>query len=162
MSSPHDLFWQRRFLCNNAVWYRSGKRESIRIFAITSPSVTVANLAVLAAVSMAFGCTTLDFGIRERAENAFRRQNELSGAFMLAAPEMESKFPGLYESLLLKEELMLDACLPFNTLAAKRRDDELADFDEKKAILDSLQSCEQATVEFDEILQPALRQTTEL
>ncbi len=70
--------------------------------------------------------------------------------------------PAMYESLLVKEELMLDACLPLNTLASKHRDDEPVDFDEKKAIVSSLKACEQATSDFDESLQQAQHRTTDL
>ena len=110
---------------------------------------------MLAAVSVAFGCTSLGFGLRERAESAFRRQNHLSAEFMLAAAEIESKVPAMYESLLVKEELMLDACLPLNTLASKRRDDEPADVNDKKAIPISIEACEQTTSDFADILEQA-------
>lgn len=116
----------------------------------------------MATIWVTFGCTSLGFGVRERAEDAFRQQNQLSAEFMLAAPEIESKAPAMYESLLLKEELMLDACRPLNTLASKRRDSEPADFNEKKAVMNSLEACEQATSDFDESLQQAQRRTADL
>ncbi len=80
---------------------------------------------------------------------------------MLAAAKIESNVPAVYESLLVKEELMLDECLPLNVLASKRRDNEPVDLDEKKAITNSLESCEQATSDFDESLQQAKRQTAD-
>ena len=153
-------------LCNNWNRYRSGQRKSIRITAKINPFPFVAKSLVLAAVSVAFGCTSLGFGVRDRAESAFRRQNQLSAEFMLAAAEIESRVPAMYESLLVKEELMLDACLPLNTLASKHRDDEPVDFGDKKAIPSSLEACEQATSDFDKALRRAQRraqrQTTEL
>lgn len=135
-------------------------RESITISTQTSQSKVVVNSVVLAALLAGFGCTSLGFGVRERAESAFRKQNRLTSEFMLVAPDIESKAPAMYESLLDKEKSMLDACLPLNTLAAMRRDNEIADLDEKKAIVSSLQACEQATSDFDEGLQDALHQTT--
>ena len=114
---------------------------------------------LLAIASVAAGCAGLGNGVRERAEEAFRRQNQLSTEFMLAAPEIESKAPTRYESLLVKEKLMLDACQAFNTLASKDRDDEPTDFSEKKAAKNSLEECEQATSDFDENLQLAQRQS---
>lgn len=56
---------------------------------------------------------------------------------------------------------MLNECLPLNVLASKRRDNEPVDFDEKKAITNSLESCEQATSDFDESLKQAKRQTAD-
>ena len=137
--------------------YRTGRTISNRISAKINPFPSVAKSLVLAAVSEALGCTSLGFCVRERAESAFRRQNQLSAEFMLAAAEIESKVPAMYESLLVNEELMLDACLPLNTLASKRRDNEAADFDEKKAVTSSLEACEQATADFDEYLRQTHR-----
>ncbi len=139
-----------------------GQRKSIRITAKIHSSLFVAKSLVLAAVLVAFGCTSLGFGLRERAESAFRRQNHLSAEFMLAAAEIEHQVPAMSESLLVKEELMLDACLAHNTLASKRRDNEPADFDDKKAIISSLEACEQATSDFDKSLQQAQGRTAGL
>ena len=117
---------------------------------------------MLAAVLVAFGCTSLGFGIRERAETAFRLQNHLSSEFMLAALEIESKEPTTYESLLVMEALMLDACRPLNILASKRYDNESADYGEKRAIKGSLEGCEQATSNFGESLQQTQQRMPEL
>ena len=117
---------------------------------------------MLAAVLVALGCTSLGFGIRERAETAFRLQNQLSSEFMLAALEIESKVPAIYESLLVMEALMLDACRPLNILASKRHDNESADYGEKRAITGSLEACEQATSDFGESLQQAQRRLPDL
>ncbi len=73
---------------------------------------------------------------------------------MLLALDLERKAPETYEVLLGKEEVMLDACRPLNTVATKRRDNKHADFADKKAIIGSLESCEQATADFDNSLQP--------
>ena len=132
-------------------------RKNITTPAKMNPSPMAAILLMLAAVSVALGCTSLGFGVRDRAENAFRRQNQLSAEFMLAAADIESKVPVMYESLLVKEELMLDACHPLNTLASKRRDNIPVRFGEKKAILSSLKTCEQATADFDETMKQAQR-----
>ncbi|MFQ6005599.1 MAG: hypothetical protein ACE5OQ_08840 [Woeseia sp.] len=117
---------------------------------------------LLIIASVAPGCAALGFGVRERAEEAFRRQNQLSSEFMLAAPEIENNVPAMYESLLIKEKLMLDACQPLNTLASKRRDNEPADFDNKKAIMASLAACEKAALDFDETLQLVQSQMSEM
>ncbi len=141
---------------------KSGQRKSIRITEKIHPSPFVAKSLMLAAVSVAFGCTSLGFGVRERAESAFLRQNHLSAEFMLAAAEIELQVPAMSESLLVKEELLLDACLPLNTLASKRRDNEPADFEDKKAIISSLEAPEWATSDFDESLQQAQGRTAGL
>lgn len=115
---------------------------------------------VLVVASVAAACASLGIGVRERAEEAFRRQNHLSSEFMLAAPEIESKVPAMYESLLVMEKLMLDACQALNTLASKQRDNKPADFDEKTTVISSLEACEQATLVFEESLQQARQRTT--
>lgn len=79
---------------------------------------------------------------------------------MLLALDLEHKAPETYEVLLGKEELMLDACRPLNTVAMKRRDNRHADLADKKAIIGSLESCEQATADFDISLQPLRYQAT--
>ena len=114
---------------------------------------------LLAMLGTTTACTILGSSIPERAEAAFRRQNQLSSEFMLAAPEVETNKPARYESLLLKEEQMLDACQPLNTLATKRRDNKSVSFEEKKSILGSLDACERATDDFDTSLQNALHRT---
>lgn len=112
-------------------------------------------------IAVLSGCTTLPFAVRDRAEDAFRRQNQLSSEFMLVAPEIETSSEQLYESLLQQEVSMLDACRPLNMAAAKRRDGGSTSLGEKRAAIRSLEACEQATTAFADALQIALQPATD-
>ena len=94
-------FQSQRSVCNNQDQYRSGKTKGIRVTTRINPSPSVARSSMFAAILVTFGCTSLGFGIRERAEAAFRLQNQLSSEFMLAALEIERKVPTMHESLLI-------------------------------------------------------------
>jgi len=123
----------------------------------TRKSSFVAQLLLFAAVSAMAGCAHLGSAYREQAESAFRRQNQLSGDFMLVADALESQAPIIFEGLLDQEATMLAACRPLNTLATKRRNNQSTDFEEKRAALKSVSACRKASSGFDEALQQAQR-----
>ena len=119
------------------------------------------NSLILTITTVATGCTGLSFGVRDRAEDAFRRQNRLSSELMLSAAEMNNITPATYEALLEKEGIMLHACQPLNALAAKRRDQTPVSRDDKKAIPGSLAACERASDELERSLHDALQRTSD-
>jgi len=125
--------------------------------ATPSPPPLFGQWLVCAVCLVTVGCTPLGLGTRKRAENAFRRQNQLSADFMLAAGEMESRAPEIYQHLLAKEEQMLDACLPLNTVASLHREGQRPDIYEKAAVVKSLKPCERASSDFDAALRQARR-----
>jgi len=107
---------------------------------------------VLFACSIA-GCAALAPDVRERADDAFRKQNRLSAELMLMGAGEEAPASGLYAGLFEYEAAMLNACQPLNTIAAKRRDNQRVTLHEKRAVLDSLDPCESAATVFEARLQ---------
>lgn len=100
------------------------------------------NSVILTRTTVATGCTGLGFGVRDRAEDAFRRQNRLSSELMLSAAEIDNISPATYEALLEVEEIMLNDCQPLNAMAAKCRDKTSVSRDDKKAIPATLATCD--------------------
>lgn len=100
------------------------------------------------------GCATPGSGFRERAEDAFRRQNRLSAEFMVIAPDIEVRSPKDHELLLAEEKSMLDACRPLNSVASSRRAGEHVRLSEKRSIVRGLGECEQAIGAFEDAFRP--------
>ncbi len=98
------------------------------------------------------GCATMSGDLRERAEAAFRRQNELSSQFMLIGLELESTNPGRYERLTSAERSMLNACEVLNELAIMKRDGKRVGFNQKRHIPSTLSRCESSADGFAHLL----------
>lgn len=104
-------------------------------------------------------CVTLSGGIRERTEEVFRRQNQLSLQFMLEGSDIEAGSPAIYTLLAREERSMLRACEALNAAAAKRGEGENVGLRGKRAIVRDLEACEKETAIFDESLERAMRET---
>ncbi|HZD51418.1 MAG TPA: hypothetical protein VE175_00090 [Woeseiaceae bacterium] len=100
-------------------------------------------------------CAILGGGVRERSEEAFRRQNQLSSRFMLEGPEIEAGSPAVFARLAREERSMLRACEALNTVAAKRSEGEDVSLGEKRAVLRNLDECEKESAIFAESLERA-------
>jgi len=89
---------------------------------------------------------------RQRAEEVFRRQNEVTDRAILAEMALVSSDPSQLERLYEAEEALHEACEPLNRVALAYANDHEPSFHEKLSVPSALSPCQRETQELEALL----------